>query len=355
MLIYNIQLLRAFAAAAVAYRHMTSPDGLGLDPSFGRFGVDIFFVISGFIIGFITRQDPSHFALKRVIRIVPTYWSATLALFLVALVLPGVLNSASADPTLLVHSLFFVPYQGSNGMAPLLELGWTLNFEMYFYLVFGVALIFTKSHTPLLASILLLCVLFVFGVLGVGSEPVRYYLGNPLLLEFIGGLALFSFYSRFRFSPSGAWRPVARGMLVATMLLAGAAIIAQEVKWGGLDNRHLLGGLPALVIVGCAIYLERDLGMRARGRVVGIMGESSYVLYLVHPFIIYGAIRLLYPDAGSAPELHRWVLGFLLLTTAIVIAALLHLVVERPVLKRLRRALVRPAPVLVRRVPNPAH
>ena len=73
-LIYNIQFLRAFAALLVVYFHTTFSTALGLPESFGIFGVDIFFVISGYIISYVTFLDPTRFVQKRIIRIVPFYW-----------------------------------------------------------------------------------------------------------------------------------------------------------------------------------------------------------------------------------------------------------------------------------------
>src|SRR5215831_6533142 len=104
-MLYNIHLLRVVAALSVVYYHVTSEAGLGLDTSFGRRGVDVFFVISGFIIAYIGTGKPTEFFRRRLIRVVPFYWAATLAVFAVALVAPSLLRSTNADLVHLATSL----------------------------------------------------------------------------------------------------------------------------------------------------------------------------------------------------------------------------------------------------------
>src|SRR5579864_820817 len=95
--INNVQALRGFAATAVFFSHATQAPNLRLPLSYGGFGVDIFFVISGFIISYIAESDPHQFELKRIIRIVPFYWAASIGVFLVALFFPWLLHTTSAD------------------------------------------------------------------------------------------------------------------------------------------------------------------------------------------------------------------------------------------------------------------
>ena len=135
----SIQILRAAAALAVVLFHLTFP----LDVSFGVLpadaftvganGVDVFFVLSGFIMALTTaREDqrsPVQFVWKRVIRILPLYWVLTLAVFGIGMVAPHLLNSGAATWEELAKSLAFIPYERAvdGRMAPVLFLGWTLN------------------------------------------------------------------------------------------------------------------------------------------------------------------------------------------------------------------------------------
>src|ERR1700730_5914930 len=136
-MIFNIQSLRALAALSVAYFH-TDFGGI----RFGSFGVDVFFVISGFIMAQICQTDSSHFFLRRLVRIVPLYWALTLLIFGLAKFAPWLVYRAPADWADLARSLFFVPYQNKSGLVqPELFLGWTLNYEMFFYVNVALALL----------------------------------------------------------------------------------------------------------------------------------------------------------------------------------------------------------------------
>ena len=105
-MLMNLNMLRAFAALFVVYYHTTSEAGLNLPISIGTRGVDVFFVISGFIITKAALSNPEQFLTRRLIRIVPFYWAATLAIFAIAWLLPNLLNQTKADFTQLLFSLF---------------------------------------------------------------------------------------------------------------------------------------------------------------------------------------------------------------------------------------------------------
>src|SRR5271157_3268703 len=125
-MIYNVHLLRMIAALLVVYFHVASRAGLHLPLplTFGICGVDVFFVISGFIIAYIGSRKPEAFFVRRLLRIVPFYWSATLCVFAMAWFFPSQLRQTKADVTHLIYSLFFIPHQTSNGSTfPTLILG----------------------------------------------------------------------------------------------------------------------------------------------------------------------------------------------------------------------------------------
>src|SRR5215831_19965634 len=120
-MLLNLHLLRAVAALSVVYFHTTSEAGLNLPINVGGHGVDVFFVISGFIVAHISERSPDRFLVRRVIRIVPFYWTATVALFSLAALGPHILRSTQPDVQQLVCSLFFVPRETSYaGVVPTL-------------------------------------------------------------------------------------------------------------------------------------------------------------------------------------------------------------------------------------------
>ena len=134
-----------FAALLVVFVHLDELlPRLGL-PLFGGAGVDIFFVISGFIMVHTTmdRDDvtPWSFMAGRISRIVPAYWVATFAVFGIALVAPSLLRTPHLPVGELLQSLAFIPFVKDSGLTqPLLFVGWTLNYERFFYLVFAMGL-----------------------------------------------------------------------------------------------------------------------------------------------------------------------------------------------------------------------
>ena len=158
MIFHFLQALRAIAAWLVVADHALIDVNHGelQNPAtsvawaIGNVGVYIFFVISGFIMVHISWDDfgrrgaAPNFLRRRIIRIVPLYWLATIA----ALVFHRVsaTHGAHAGWSELVRSLLFIPYRDEDvGWAPILRQGWTLNYEMMFYAIFTVALSFRRQ------------------------------------------------------------------------------------------------------------------------------------------------------------------------------------------------------------------
>ncbi|MBA3897949.1 MAG: acyltransferase, partial [Sphingomonadaceae bacterium] len=168
----------------------------------GSFGVDIFFVLSGFIIAHVTARDPRGFAAKRLIRVLPLYWLATLAVFAAARAAPALF--AATDPSWLnlARSLLFIPYARPDGVVqPLLFLGWTLNYELLFYAIFALALAVGGTRASLVAVALLVALTMV----GLAIPPdltALHFWTRPILLEFALGIGVWRFWSAGRtFAP----------------------------------------------------------------------------------------------------------------------------------------------------------
>lgn len=179
----NIQLLRGLAATSVVVYHTNFRFPNGVHTEF--YGVAVFFVISGFIMVFVSRSDASQFFTRRVMRIVPLYWLLTLIALVwynfgfsnPPYVYPLWLNWLFSNPsailqwfeqhltnlliidtgTTVLRSLFFWPWDSH----PLLSVGWTLNIEMFFYAVFGICLRLSKRLAPLLASVVLVALFWL--------------------------------------------------------------------------------------------------------------------------------------------------------------------------------------------------
>jgi len=305
--------------------------------SLGGFGVDIFFVISGFIISTITFHNPAHFWMKRLIRIVPFYWTATIGIFLLALAIPAVLHHAKADVPWLLFSLFFIPHDSPNGVHPLLGLGWTLNYEMYFYAIFAVALFLWRRRAAYLAAAAVAAVLVATRIVSP-SSPAEAFYGDPIVLEFIWGIFVFELFRRASWmttpSPRGA------GYVAVLVILALALVWLPIQEVTRIDPMRLSAGAAAAIVVAMFLLLEKRYGIAAQNRFVLLVGEASYVLYLIHPYVVFGILRLVLGPSQQYPLWSGWLLAAVLLTVATGIAIAIHLWFEVPVMNWLRRKLI---------------
>src|SRR5690606_35803405 len=131
---------------------------------------------------------------KRVIRVVPLYWLGTLGVFVVALLLPNLLDNTTADVPGLVKSLLFIPYQKGEYVQPLLYLGWTLNFEMFFYALFAISMAISHRYRLLICSGLLLT-LVSLGHLATFDTLLAKFYTQQILAEFVLGMGCYALYA----------------------------------------------------------------------------------------------------------------------------------------------------------------
>ena len=178
-MLISVQALRALAAWVVVCHHFmqiffnfhaSGPIGEFFVTK-GAVGVDIFFVISGLVI-FLSTQNSEmpagRFMLNRIIRIVPAYWFYTAAMGLLLLVAAPLLPHQVINWQTFMLSLFFIPTEnpGGYGLYPTLNVGWTLNYEMFFYLLFSTVFLFKQRHRPLIVAAALFVIAGISGVVG---------------------------------------------------------------------------------------------------------------------------------------------------------------------------------------------
>jgi exopolysaccharide production protein ExoZ len=283
MKLNSLQYLRAIAATAVVFTHasvsLVPRDVSRLRFDQGAYGVDLFFVISGFVMYYTTAGKPTtpgHFLLRRCIRIVPLYFLLTTFGFALAVFARKSVNLFSAAPADYVRSIFFIPYFNRlfNDIRPEISQGWTLNYEMFFYLVFACCL-WVKEQYRVWACI---TVFVVLAVMGICTSPAGVYgktYTNPIMLEFVFGVVAGYFLVR-RESKYPFFVLVT---LILTALCAVYAVVFRET------HRVLVAGVPSLALVSGTLLLER------RGRIPNwpflvLLGDASYSLYLVHTFVL---------------------------------------------------------------------
>jgi peptidoglycan/LPS O-acetylase OafA/YrhL len=288
----NIQALRALAAFMVVCVHLQALALLAGAPAnatdAGNAGVDLFFVISGFIMVFTTGrkpQGPLAFLGARVRRIVPLYWSVTLAVFLVALLAPRLTQNTEADLPHLIGSLLFLPVQREDGtLRPTVFVGWTLNFEMAFYALFALGLAAPRRWIGVGATVGVLLVAVVWGWLVRPSAPALGFYTTPMILEFGLGMLLGLAWPRLRLPEGPSWPPAALALAAFGLILAAPGL------WPHAD-RLFAFGLPAAVMVAALLALERR-GLSASWRWVQALGAASYAIYLSHFFVTQAAVML---------------------------------------------------------------
>lgn len=335
--LYSVQSLRAIAASLVVLLHIRGIEELYGDPGKlilgwyeGAYGVDIFFVISGFIMVYVTHHKSSglafsrEFFTKRIIRVVPVYWFYTFFMVCLLLVVPQAFMDTEFDVMRTVKSLLFIP----QDQLPMHSIGWTLNFEMYFYLVFALFLLLPRrALLPGMGA--LFFVLVIVGRIFTIDSAVFRQITDPIVLEFLIGMVIGWFFVRDTYLPKGvAWAFALAGILLL--------VLSFFVRWGG--HRLVFWGIPAGLIVLGAISLERN-AIPFSGS-VSKLGNSSYSLYLSHPFTVFGVGKVL-AVLGLSGYVFNASLIILTFVASVVVGIISYRLVERPSSKRLAGRYVR--------------
>ncbi len=337
-----IQALRGVAAILVTLFHAASHfDNAEATFRVGNAGVDIFFIISGFVMWSATARrpmTPETFLRHRFVRLVPLYTVFTLAL-LAAWALMTSAFPHMRPPTLqhVLLSLAFIPHVDPDGhIFPLLAQGWTLNFEMFFYLLFALALTLPRRGRLAILAVALLAL----PLLGLALSPALIHdapplgLLSPLLVEFLGGIIVAQ-------AMQSGWRPGA--VWCWASIAAGALALALLPNPAASDDaaRLLLFGGPALLIVAGAVGAEKAGENFGVGRAPLLLGAASYSLYLSHTFTL-SIMGKIWPHAPSAP----WLYTITATAASVGVGVAVYLLLERPLLQFMRK---RRAPML------PAH
>jgi exopolysaccharide production protein ExoZ len=282
-----IQVLRAVAAEMVVLRHATTLLNVRDSKHFsvwfnGVNGVDIFFVISGFVMMISTTPllDTLHpsrtFLARRLERIVPMYWLATTVKVLALLAVPTLALTGLGRWWHVLASYLFLPTRAPAGYGTVLSVGWTLVFEMAFYILFAVVLATRLPRLLTLAPVLIVLA-FASEIPFVTRHGTLHFYANTRQLEFLFGILLAASIPWVRRIPA----PLAILFAVAGFLpLLLSNLPTAFVAYGGIFN-----GIPALAVVTAAVALESPLGHRMPKWLLEI-GDASYSIYLVHAFIL---------------------------------------------------------------------
>ncbi len=288
----SVQSLRGIAALFVLMQHICFIER-------GSFGVDLFFLISGFIMMYVTQKDTTHFVIKRAIRIIPLYYMMTLVSYAALLLVPGLFEQTTASPVYLLKSLLFIPFSMGGVTQPLLRVGWTVNYEILFYVLFFVSMKLSHKYRAVICSGLLALLVIIGMWVPDGMEPWAFWT-DSILLEFAIGMGLFYVF-RFgygRYEKGAQSQAISGTALKETsqrsvvyqrgvaygLLLVCAGVFAYE--WWSYESPYLGAlpqvvrwGLPSVLILGMVFWAGLYLRMP---RVLVRLGDMSFSIYLLH-------------------------------------------------------------------------
>lgn len=318
----SIQVLRAVACLMVLIHHARNPKAWMFDPMVGwnlTTGVDVFFVISGFIMYATAReQAPAEFMRRRVIRIAPLYWIATLT-WLIWLLLRGL---PTPDAGHLWLSLGLIPHQSPshpNTVWPVLVPGWTLTFEMAFYVLFAVGLA-VRRVVPVVTAVIVGLVASGF-ILKPDVTVLRAFTG-PILLAFLSGVLIAWAHARVSFAR--AWPLAVLGVL--GLLAHATPLIDLPKVWVVASSAALVAGSLAF----------EPLLRAHRPKTLETLGDASYAIYLFHTLVLAVVMW-----GGRDLPLEGWPQFLVLMGLGVGLSVLaggaIHRWVERPMLKALLR------------------
>ena len=298
----SIQHLRGIAALLVVFVHFPTP----LARFCGSIGVDIFFFISGFII-FISidksgyYDKPLTFLKKRLLRIIPLYFLVTTAFILMNVTLNSFHAEREANIPVdmstitVLKSFLFVPI-ATDGYYhdPLVFLGWSLNFEMLFYIITFIFLIIFKKNFFFPLLILLLALGSVSYVIGDFKNIYIDFLTSPFLMYFAIGLLL----GKYHASLSNRISPFVEPLLFVVLYVFFIVMIAKDAGYlyegmprekvvynGKVIPRIIIWGIPSFLLL--ISYFSLANKYQIRNNFLNKIGDRSYSIYLLQIFFIY--------------------------------------------------------------------
>ncbi|NVO23005.1 acyltransferase family protein [Donghicola mangrovi] len=281
-----IQYLRAIAAISVILLHAStrfnSPEMAAIYNffRFGHMGVDLFFVISGFIISHVSTNyssNPISFFKARMLRILPQYWILTIIWYFTLILIP--VKWADTSFSHLIESLLFIPHwhpSFPNHIWPFLIPGWTLNYEVFFYGIFSLILFVRKEfRTPILIGTFTTLVLL--GIFNNSKFAIFVFIFNPILLEFLFGVLINDVISRFK--------EISRGVSIFCIFFGCLACVLFSTNYDPESpwTRVAYFALPFSFVFFGMLNLKIQL---IHLPLLEKVGDASFSIYLLHTIVL---------------------------------------------------------------------
>jgi exopolysaccharide production protein ExoZ len=332
----SIQYLRGFAALMIVVFHiLTQLKQMGYDGPAGDFlagGVDVFFVISGFIMWYTTFSHSItslQFIRRRLIRIIPLYWILTSLTVCILLISPSSLQHGRFDLYHVITSYLFIPsvHPIFGWHCPVLVVGWSLNYEMFFYLIFAVCLTLSRKSRLITVVAILVLLVSIQHFLPGPTATILYFYTSSIVLEFAFGVILGALYT--------ANFAVNRGMALTLVILGVIGLGVVPIFEDRLPHA-LISGVPALLVVGGVVNIEKSNPL-GRSNFIYFLGSVSYSLYLSHGIVLSATGQIWHKLELTGVCTGFVVFAVLSLVLAIAFAALLYRFIESPAINIFRQ------------------
>lgn len=293
--IQSIQALRVFAMFSVVLCHMSFIRS-------GAFGVEIFFVISGFLMMYSTEKGLHKYWSKKIARIVPFYWIMTIFTAVAVYVMPGLFNSYEVSWVYLIKSLLFIPYEHNGIYQPVLGLGYTLNYEMFFYVLFHISAKMAEKIGGGVRGVICSAWIILLVAIKPLNPPMPFYFWcNTLMLEFTFGIALYYLFQMMHLEVHlqkvSRAREVFSGVFMVAIMVWLWAVVPSSWGWELL----LVWGIPAAVLLAAAYIWGYG---KEIPQFILYLADISYYIYLIHPYCVRLAERVIGRMAGEGTAGH---------------------------------------------------
>jgi peptidoglycan/LPS O-acetylase OafA/YrhL len=286
-------------------------------------------------------KNTDMFFIKRIIRIAPLYIIATSLMTLAVLIFPNLIYSTTVSLAGFIQSILFIPYKTEIREHPILEVGWTLNFEMFFYLIMFLCILFVKNkkYLTILCASILIVLIIALNIVNSDIYPLSVY-QNGLFPEFIYGMALYHCYDFYnkRFS-ADKFKAIKIAVFMSIAVMSIAYLVVSDIYGSRISsNRNIYYGIPALTLTASLLLLEKYIG---NNRIIKLglkLGDASYAIYLFHPFIILFLSRIVFPKIFGNNSIFILELVKLILALALTVffTVLLYYFVDKPIQNYLR-------------------
>ncbi len=334
--IESLQVLRAFAALSVVINHLWGECDTRFTQRFelniiGSFGVDAFFILSGFIMCYKTPGD-EKFGLSAGIKFLKRRFERIYPVFLIILAPVLFMYLKHTHPVSfyqVVGNIFLLPsFTSSTRYHMLVGPSWSLVYEMFFYIIYAVAMVVVKNKKQLVTysvSFLVMMVLMVNGLSLRGPElgmaNFSYMIGDPLMINFAMGCLYAQLFTRVQQVkiPLGIAAPLALGFFILGMCLADKGY-----------SRFIAFGLPAMAIV--IIFSLMASSGSAFYRLFVYMGDASYSIYITH-FLTQTCVMMLFAHWSKNRDLY----GIIFSTLSVIIACLFYSLIEKKIMQAMQK------------------